>query len=442
MPDLDVKQIETALAAIKDDSQKAWDEMRNALEDQKGLSDSAKAEAKEITDAMQTKLNSFEEKQKELHASLTRMASNASSAKGLDAAGKEVKQALDALGIKQSLIFGEKSEEMTAYSEDFFRRVAQKGAGGLYSQQDALIDKKGIIVSDLSSAGYYVPPAEQGRIISKMYETSPMLQYAEVTTLTAGNTVEHIVDRDEFGFKWVDEQENGNDDDSNQALKLLKIEAFEGMIKVPVSRRTLQDANIDFASYVANKAGDRLGRGFNRSFVVGNGATQPQGFLNAPRSADGDDSRAFGTLQEFTTGNASGFAAGTSDKMVDMVMSLKSQYEAGSNWFMNKFTLGEVRKLKDGDGNYLWQPDFTRLASSTLLGYGVARFEDMPSLAANSASLAFGDMRQAYHVANRMGLMTVVDEVSDDRFVIYKFYQRMGGSVTDTEALRVMKTSA
>lgn len=196
-----------------------------------------------------------------------------------------------------------------------------------------------------------------------------------------------------------------------------------------------------FQPTLQTKRATDLAEVFNNLYVNGSGGNQPDGILNTAIATTADDTRAFGTMQNFITGGATGFVAATSDNMVDMVMSLKSRYEANAQWFLNKFTLGEVRKLKDGDGNYLWQPDFTKLASSTLLGYNIARFEDMPSLGASSRSILFGDMRQAYHVINRLGMMSVVDEVSNDRFVIYKFFQRSGGRPTDSEAMRVMVTS-
>lgn len=289
--------------------------------------------------------------------------------------------------------------------------------------------------------GFYVPPAITGRVIDKFFETSPMQQHAEVTNLASGNALEHIVDRAQFSFQLLDEVSDASDSD-NAALQVLTIDAFESVTKVPVSRRTIQDAGINTAEYVSRKAGSRMGRGFNNLYVNGVGATQPDGILATAIATTGDDTRAFGTLQNFITGNATAFDVDTQDNLIDMVVSIKSVYEANAKFFMNKFTVGKIRQLKDSDGMYLWQPDFTKLASSTLVGYPIVRFEDMPSLAASSRSILFGDMRAAYHVINRLGLMAVVDDVSQDRFVVFKFYQRSGGKPTDSEAMRVMVTSA
>lgn len=448
------------IKAVGENAQKAYDELKDHLEGQNALSAKGLKECLKTISTLEGELQGHEKKQGELIKSLEDMHKQVSRVAAGNSAANDstyVRTKSNIVSLENyhkashkarggddvdSYLTQTKSDDEIAFEKGYFINLCSAAnKAELGRLQDNLLQAKSLIVSDSTSMGFYVPNAIQGRIIDRQFETSPMLQSAEVTNLASGNTLEHIVDRDEFTFQLLDEVTSISDSDLNN-LKLLKIEAYESVTKVLVSRRTLQDAGLDVSAYVANKAGDRMGRGFNNLYVNGTGGNQPEGILNAPISTDGDGTRAFGTLQNFVTGNATGFAAATSDNLVDMVMSLKSRYEANAQWFLNKFTLGEIRKLKDGQGNYLWQPDFTKLASSTLLGYSIARFEDMPSLGAGSKSILFGDMRQGYHVINRLGLMSVVDEISNDRFVIYKFFQRSGGRPTDSEALRVMVTSA
>ncbi len=447
------------IAEVGKKAQEAYDELRNHVDGQNSLSSKGLAESIATQKKLQDSLDGYETKQTELHKQLedmhkavsriaaggsaandktyVRTKSNIISLEDYHKAAHKVRGGADT----ESYLTLNKSDDEIAYEKGFFENLANEASkGDLQKLQRSLIEAKSLIVSDLTSAGFYVPPVVQGRIIDKEFETSPMLQEAEVTSLASGNTLEHIVDREQFTFQLLDEITTPTDSDAN-LLQLLKIEAFESITRVPVSRRALQDAGIDMSAYVAAKAGDRMGRGFNNLYVNGTGGNQPEGILNTPIATTDDETRAFGTLQNFVTGGATGFVAASTDNIIDMVFSIKSRYEANAKFFSNKFTMGEIRKLKDGQGNYIWQPDFTKLASSTLVGYPIVRFEDMPSLAAGTRSLLFGDMRQAYHVINRLGIMSVVDDLSDDRFVIYKFFQRSGGRPTDSEAMRVMVTS-
>ncbi len=450
---------EADITAFGTKAETAWDEMRNKLDGQNVLSEKGLKEANEAVVKMTGQLDGYQEKQtavikqvEDLHKAITRIGGGGAAndnvyhrkASNVIALEDYYKASHMFLGADTSdgYLDRQKGDAEAAYEKGFFQKLMTRGSEAeLQKLQKEFFDEKSLIVSDLTSMGFYVPPAIAGRVITKFFETSPMQQHAEVTNLASGNTLEHIVDRTQFSFQLLDEVTDATENDQN-ALVVLTIEAYESVTKVQVSRRTLQDAGINTPEYVSNKAGDRMARGFNNLYVNGTGGTQPDGILTTAIATTADDTRAFGTLQNFITGNATGFDTDTPDNMVDMVFSLKSVYEANAKWFMNKFTGGEVRKLKDGQGNYLWQPDFTKLASSTLLGYPLVRFEDMPSLAASSRSVLFGDMREGYHVINRLGLMAVVDDVSQDRFVVFKFFQRSGGKPTDSEAIRVMVTSA
>ncbi len=447
------------IVKIGEDATKAYDELRNHFEGQNALSAKGVEESNAIQVKLQKQLDDYTDKQEllqknvdDVHKAVSRIAAGGSAAN--DTTYVRTKSSIESLenyhkGIHAArgasstdgYLIHEKSDDETAYENGFFANLASGlNKSQMEQLQGVLLDTKSLIVSDLTSAGFYVPQAIQGRIIDRQFESSPMLQNAEVTNLASGNTLEHIIDREQFTFQLLDEVATPADSDAN-LLQMLKIEAWESVTRVPVSRRAIQDAGIDMSAYVTGKAGDRMGRGFNNLYVNGTGGNQPNGILTIPIATTGDDTRAFGTQQNFVTGNATGFVAATTDNIVDMVVSVKTRYEANAKFFMNKFTVGEVRKLKDGDANYIWQPDFTKLASSTLVGYPIVRFEDMPSLAAGTRSLLFGDMRAGYHVINRMGIMSVVDDLSNDRFVIYKFFQRSGGRPTDSEALRVMVTS-
>jgi HK97 family phage major capsid protein len=100
-----------------------------------------------------------------------------------------------------------------------------------------------------------------------------------------------------------------------------------------------------------------------------------------------------------------------------------------------------VRKLKDSEGRYLWQPDFQQRAGGTLLGFKVVEAQDMPELAANSLSIAFGNFNQGYQIVDRLGIRILRDSFTAKPYVKFYTTKRVGGDVVNFEAIKLMKFS-
>lgn len=106
---------------------------------------------------------------------------------------------------------------------------------------------------------------------------------------------------------------------------------------------------------------------------------------------------------------------------------------------MNRKTLAEVRKLKDGDNNYLWQPNFEAKQGGLLLGYSVTEAEDMPDIEADSFSIAFGDFNAGYQIVDRMGVRILRDAFTAKPYVKFYTTKRVGGDVINFEAIKLLK---
>ena len=205
------------------------------------------------------------------------------------------------------------------------------------------------------------------------------------------------------------------------------------------TQELIEDSAINVESWLADKAADKMARAENAAFVTGNGVGRPFGFMTA---AEGTGNRS--QVEQIDTGANGAFAAAPNggDALINALYSLKGQYRANANWFMNRATLKLVRKLKDSDGAYLWTPGITAGQSSTLLGYGVANFEDMADPATGSLSIAVGDLRQAYQVVDRMGISMLRDPYSYKPFVGFYFRKRVGGNLINGEALKFIAFKA
>jgi HK97 family phage major capsid protein len=208
------------------------------------------------------------------------------------------------------------------------------------------------------------------------------------------------------------------------------------------SQAMLDDAGFDVEAWLATEIAAEFAKAEGSAYVNGNGAGRPRGFLNVPTAATGDATRPFGTVQHVASGAAGDFAANPQERLIDLVHALRAPYRQGANWVMNATTLARIRKLKTADGAFLWQPGLTAGQPDTLLGYPVVEAEDMPDIAANSLSIAFGDFRRGYLIAERGETQILRDPYSNKPFVHFYATKRVGGTVSNSEAIKLMKFAA
>ncbi len=288
--------------------------------------------------------------------------------------------------------------------------------------------------------GFWVSPDTTGRIAELVYETSPMRQICSVQTIST-DALEGSNDLDEAAAGgWVGEKAARSDSNTPQVGEW-RIPAHEQYAQPKATQKLLDDAAVGVEEWLARKIADKLSRVENDAFLNGDGSGKPRGLLTYTAGAP---TKANWQRIEQTNSGASGAFAGTDpgDPLIDLVFSVKSVYRGNANWLMNRATVAEVRKLKDGDGNYMWQPDFSVRQGGNLLGYGIVEGEDMPDIAANSLSIAFGDFREGYQIVDRQGIRVLRDPFTDKPYVKFYTTKRTGGAVVNFEALKLMKFAA
>jgi HK97 family phage major capsid protein len=147
-----------------------------------------------------------------------------------------------------------------------------------------------------------------------------------------------------------------------------------------------------------------------------------------------------GTLQFIGTGTAAAFpASNPQDKLIDLVQSLRQPYRQGAVFVMNSTTASVIRKFKTTDGAFIWSPGLVAGAPSSLLGYPVIEAEDMPDIAANSLSIAFGNFKQGYTIAERAATSILRDPYTHKPYVHFYATKRIGGQVTNSESIKLLK---
>lgn len=295
-------------------------------------------------------------------------------------------------------------------------------------------ERKALSVGTDPDGGYVVNPDLSGRIVMKVFESSPMRAYASVQVISS-DALEGLFDLNEASSGWVGETDSRAETNTPQLSKW-RIPAHELYAKPKATQKLLDDASINMEAWLASKVAEKFARDEANAFVVGNGVNKPRGFLTY-----GSGTTLPGTIEQFPTGASGALAAAPSggDALINALYGLKQQYRNNATWFMNRATLTLVRKAKDSDGAYLWSPGIAAGQPATLLGYPVASFEDMPDPASNSLSIAVGDMREAYQIVDRLGIRTLRDPYSAKPYVEFYTTKRVGGDVVNFEAIKLVK---
>lgn len=288
------------------------------------------------------------------------------------------------------------------------------------------------------AGGYTVMPTMSDRIMKRIYETSPMRQLAFVTTIGT-DRLEGFNDLEEAEAGWVGET-TPREDTATPGLGMWAIPVHEVFAQPKATQKLLDDSAWDIEGWLAEKASDKMARTETTSFFAGTGDKRPRGLLTYATAATADATRPWGTFEHVNTGQSGAWpAANPGDKLIDLVFSLKAAWRNNANFCMSRKTVGDVRKLKDAEDRYLWQPNFEARQGGLLLGYPIVEAEDMPAIASNALSIAFGDFRETYTIVDRVGIRVLRDPLTQKGFVKFYTTKRVGGGATSFEAMKFLR---
>ena len=318
-----------------------------------------------------------------------------------------------------------------------FNAFLRKGVDG----ELLALERKAMTVGSDPEGGYMVPADLSGRIATRLRDFTPLRQLASVIEISS-DALEMLSDRNEAEASWVSETAS-RAETTTPALGKVRIPVHEIAAQPKVSQKLLDDAAINVEEYLGQKVADRMARREADAFINGDGVSRPRGLLSYTTSTADDDTRSWGQLQYVASGLAGGFAStNPADKLLDLVYKLKAAHLPKASWLMPRSVSAAIRKLKGGDGNYIWQVSLQGGQPPTLLGFPVFFAEDMPALAANSLSLAFGDFGEGYTIVDRTGIRMLRDPYTDKPNVKFYTTKRVGGDVVNFDAIKLMKFSA
>ncbi len=320
-----------------------------------------------------------------------------------------------------------------------------KAAGGSVFTEEYL--RKGLlggfeakaIGSSTDAIGGYAVPREIDEAIAKtLVAISPIRAIANVVKVGSAN-YRKLVATGGTPSGWVG-YEAARPETNTETFQEIVPAAGDLYANPAVSQQLLDDAAFDVEKFLADEIATEFARAEGMAFVKGSGVSQPMGFLTSPNAATADGARAFGSLQFLGTGTAGAFpASNPADKLMDLVASLRQPYRQGACFVMNSTTAMAVRKFKTADGAYIWQPGLMSGAPATLLGYPVVEAEDMPDIAANSLSIAFGNFKAGYTITERNATTILRDPYTKKPYVLFYATKRVGGQVTNSESIKLLK---
>ena len=274
-----------------------------------------------------------------------------------------------------------------------------------------------------SEGGFLVPDEFEHTLIQSLEEENIFRKLAHVITTSTGDRKIPVV-ASKGSASWVDEE--GTINDSDDAFTQVSIGAYKLGTLIKVSNELLNDSVFNLEAYISKEFGRRIGTKEEEAFFNGNGVGKPVGIFNATGGAQ----------TGITTASATEIKA---DEIIDLFYSLKASYRKKAVWIVNDSTIKAIRKLKDANGNYLWQPALTSGTPDTLLGRPVYTSSYVPTIAAGAKTIAFGDFSY-YWIADRQGrnfkkLSELYAATDQTGFVAT---QRVDGKLILPEAIKVL----
>ncbi len=323
-------------------------------------------------------------------------------------------------------------DPLTAEHKAAFASYVRTGeAGGLKR-----LEAKALSAGSGPDGGYLAPATVEGEILRRLTNVSPIRSLATVRTISSG-TYKKAFSTTGPASGWVAETA-ARPQGSSPTLAELSFPAME-LYAMPAATQTLlDDAIVDIDQWIAEEVESAFAEQEGAAFVAGDGVDKPKGFLAYPTIADA--SWSWGNIGVLNTGVAGAFpASNPADVLIDLVYALKAGYRQNASFVMNRKVQATVRKFKDANGHYLWQPPASAGAPATLLGFPLVEAEDMPNIATSAVSIAFGDFRRGYLVVDRAGVRILRDPYSAKPYVLFYTTKRVGGGIQDFAAIKGLK---
>jgi len=332
--------------------------------------------------------------------------------------------------------------EMKVFKADFNRYIIT-GAG----EKDIMRShyQTGGVMAAMSvgsdSDGGFTAPIEWDRTITdQLAPVVPMRQFASSQTVK-GRGFKRLYNLHGASSGWVGETD-ARSETNTPTLAEYEYAFGEVYANPAVTQHILEDSEINITAYLSGEVALEFAQQEGLAFLSGDGVNKPKGVLKytAADEAAAPKKHPLGHIEEVKSGNANSL---TADGLIDLVYSVPTaRLTNKSSLYMSRATHAILRKMKDGDGNYLWQPPFQAGQPAQVLGFAVRELDGMPDVAANAVPIIFGDMEQGYKIFDRVGTQVLRDDYTKKPYVLFYTRKRVGGGLWNPEFLRYHRVEA
>lgn len=395
---------------------------------------SAWESSKKTQDELNEKIASNEAGQAELKAKLDKIDSDLDSALEMKKSIEETAAAVKRIGNPSAEL-----EAKNIDSEAFGSGIKKWLSKGMPVSVEGLgLNEKEAkaLQSNIDPQGGYTIQPYIGMIEKILFDTSPIRSLASVTSIDSNEYVGYF-DDNQFGAGWVGEIDT-RANTSTADVGEFRIPVREMYARFPISERLLEDSSWNMESWATTSVTDKFGRLEATGCISGSGNLQPEGLITATAKTTNGDVYTRGQIGAKLTAGATAI---TANELVDTRALLKAGYRGNSIWFYNRATEAYIRKLTDGQGNYIWQPSFQAGEADQLLGQRTAIFEDMPDIASTAIAVGLGDLRSTYQIVDRTGMSILRDPYSSAATgqVLFHMRKRMGAGIKNFDAMKYIK---
>jgi HK97 family phage major capsid protein len=344
-----------------------------------------------------------------------------------------INKALDDLILKsrRPTLAADAKTEPTEHKRAFDIYVRKGESTGL-----SAIEAKAMSVGSNPDGGYLVPPEVETAIGRMLSKASPMRQICDVRQIS-GSVYSKPFNTNGIATGWVAEAA-ARTQTATATLAALQFPTMELYAMPAATQALLDDSVVNIDEWIAREVETVFAEQETDAFLNGDGVSRPKGILTHTKVAQ--SAWSWGNTGYIATGVAGAFAAANpTDKIVDLIYALKAGYRQNARFLLSRATQAQVRKFKDAQGNYLWQPAATADGSAMLLNFPVVESEYMPDIATDTFSLGFGDFKRGYLIVDRVGVRILRDPYSTKPYVLFYTTKRVGGGMQDFDAIKLMK---
>ena len=278
-----------------------------------------------------------------------------------------------------------------------------------------------------TEGGYLVPDEFENTLIQALNEENAIRAHAHIITTSNGLHKIPVV-ASHGSAAWIEEE--GAYTESDEVFGQVNLDAHKVGTLIKVSEELLQDSAFDLESYMVSEFARRIGDKEEEAFLIGNGTHKPTGILNATG----------GGQVGVTTAKATEI---TADEIIDLYYSLKAPYRKNAVFVLNDATVKLIRKLKDGNGQYLWQPAIRDGEVNTILGRPYITSQFAPTVAAEAKTVVFGDLSY-YWIGDRQGInfKRLNELYAGNGQVGFLASKRLDGKIVLPEAIKILQQHA